>query len=49
MREGQGGWGKVGWGGGRRKPSQVKTQGAELHTDGPDYVTRPKGHHSGQE
>ena len=29
------------------KAPQVKTQGPE-HTDGPDYTTRPKGHHSGQ-
>ena len=31
---------------GRGKPSQVKTRGPELPTDGPDHATRPKGHHS---
>ena len=29
------------------KSPQVKTQGPELLTDGPDHTTRPKGHHSG--
>ena len=29
------------------KPPQVKTQGHKLPTDGPDHVTRLKGHHSG--
>ena len=48
-----------GWVGGRRggeggvgreeeKPPQVKTQGDQLPTDGPDHTTRPNGHHSGQ-
>ena len=30
------------------KAPQVKTQGNELPTDGPEHKTRPKGHHSGQ-
>ena len=41
--EGRGG---QGWGG-RRKTSQVKTQGHQLPSDGPDHSTRPKGHHFG--
>ena len=41
-----------GWVGGRvgreeAKVPQVKTQGPELLTDGPDHTSRPKGHHSG--
>ena len=37
-------------GGGERggKSFQVKTQGHQLPSDGPDHSTRPKGHHSGQ-
>ena len=56
MLQGVGGWeervgreereGWVGRGGG--KNLQVKTQGDQLPTDGPDHTTRPKGHHSGQ-
>ena len=49
----------MGWAGGRRggwdgvgreeeKPPQVKTRGDQLPTDGPDHLTRPKGHHSSQ-
>ena len=40
-----------GWKAGREeaKAPQVKTQGIELPTDGPDHTTRPKGDHSGQE
>ena len=30
------------------KPSQVKTRGDQLITDGPDHTTRPKRHHSDQ-
>ena len=30
------------------KVPQVKTQGPESPTDGPEHTTRPKGHHSGQ-
>ena len=30
------------------KPPQVKTRGDQLPTDGPDHITRLKGHHSGQ-
>ena len=40
-----------GWVGVRKeeeKPSQVKTRGPELPTDGPDHAARPKGHHSSQ-
>ena len=42
--------GGKGWGVGREeaKAPQVKIRGPELLTDGPDYTTRPKGHHSGQ-
>ena len=29
------------------KAPQVKTRGDQLSTDGPDYTTRPKGHHFG--
>ena len=48
----QGGW-QEGGGEGRvgreeEKPPQVKAQGDQLPTDGPDHTTRPKGHHSGQ-
>ena len=38
--------GAGGEGGGKK--SQVKTRGDQLPTDGPDHITRPKGHHSGQ-
>ena len=37
-----------GVGRGEEKPSQVKTRGHKLPTDGPDHATKPKGHHSGQ-
>ena len=53
-QKGVGGWeereGQVGRGGGEGggKTPQVKTQGDQLPTDGPDHTTRPKGHHSGQ-
>ena len=41
-------WVGVGDGeGGGTKP-QVKTQGHQSPSDGPDHSTRPKGHHSGQ-
>ena len=49
-----GGWvkgreGQVGVGGGEGggKSSQVKTRGYQSPSDGPDHLTRPKGHHSG--
>ena len=44
-----GGKGRVGVGGeeGGGKTSQVKTQGHQSPSDGPDHPTRPKGHHSG--
>ena len=51
--KGVGGWeagkrgaGRGGEGGG--KSPQVKTQGHQSHSDGPDHSTRPKGHHSGR-
>ena len=45
-----GGEGGKGWGVGREeaKAPQVNTRGPELLTGGPDYTTRPKGHHSSQ-
>ena len=30
------------------KKSQVKTQGHQLPSDGPDHSNRPKGEHSGR-
>ena len=36
--------GRGGGEGGGKNP-QVKTRGDQLHTDGPDHTTRPKGHH----
>ena len=46
-----GGW-EAGRGGGvgreEAKAPQVKTQGPELPTGGPDHTIRPKGHHSSQ-
>ena len=35
-------------GGEEAKAPQVKTQGPELPTDGPDHTTRPEGHYFGQ-
>ena len=44
-------WGGAGRGGGGEeggeKP-QVKTQGHQSPSNGPDHPTRPKGHHSGR-
>ena len=42
--------GGKGWGVGREeaKAPQVNTRGPELPTDGPDHITRPKGHQSSQ-
>ena len=45
-----GGW-EVGRGGGKEgggKNPQVKTQGHQSPSDGPDHSTRLKEHHSGQ-
>ena len=36
----------MGGGEGGGKTSQVKTQGHQSPSDGPDHSTRPKGHHS---
>ena len=47
MGEGEG-WVGVGGGEGGGKSFQVKTRGHQLHPDGPDHSTRPKGHHSGR-
>ena len=52
----EGGWvgggeGRVGVGVEREEtitPMQVKTQGHQSPSNGPDHLTRPKGHHSGQ-
>ena len=30
------------------KSFQVKTRGHQLHSDGPDHSTRPRGHHFGR-
>ena len=38
----------VGGGEGGGKTPQVKTRGHQSSSDGPDYSTRPKGHHSGR-
>ena len=43
-----GGWEGGGEGRVEEKPLQVKTQGDQLPTDGPDHTTRPMGHHSDQ-
>ena len=42
------GWVRVGVWREEAKAPQVKTQGTELPTDGPDHTTRLKGHHSSQ-
>ena len=42
----QGGGGREG--GGKPPGEDTKSLVAHAHADGPDNVTRPKGHHSGQ-
>ena len=48
LEAGRGGAGRGGGGEGGGKPSQVKTWGHQLPSDGSDHSTRLKGHHSDQ-